>query len=279
VLSLPFLILTLGFAGLQYLLFFCSTHLPLWQFWLDTILPLCVGGILLVAIGGGVLRTLLLRHLLAKKPTYPAPALHVFADPLAQQIGAPYTRIRICLSNRPLALTAGLFHPTIFLSQWMLKHLDQQELEAVLAHELAHVAQHDTLIMLSAIVLRDAFFYLPSSQRAYRHLQQEKELLCDEQAANVTHRPLALASALTKVWLHAVENPSFTHFGAAHSLLEGHETITHRIERLLHGSPQAKKAHSSPLSPLRVGLPVLLSTIIAQGLNLLLILSLLCCVF
>ena len=52
--------------------------------------------------------------------------------------------------------------------------------------------------MWLATVLRDAFFYLPTSWAAYRQLSHEKELICDDLAIGSTHRPLALASALAR---------------------------------------------------------------------------------
>jgi hypothetical protein len=81
--------------------------------------------------------------------------------------------------------------------------------------------------------LRDAFFYLPTTNIVYRQMKQEKELACDERVAGTTRRPLALASALTKVWLHAVEEPRYAVLGLAQPLATKQNTVHHRIERLL----------------------------------------------
>jgi len=89
------------------------------------------------------------------------------------------------------------------LSSWMIDQLDGQELDSVIAHELGHIAYHDFAIMWLASVLRDAFWYLPSSRTAYAQMQNEKELACDDMAVTVTQRPLGLASALAKVWEQA----------------------------------------------------------------------------
>ena len=98
----------------------------------------------------------------------------------------------------------------MLISTWMVDHLDQQELEAVLMHELVHVHRCDYLLNWIALLLRDAFFYLPTSRIAYRQLQHEKELACDDLVVQATKRPLALASALTKVWLHLVDDSPST---------------------------------------------------------------------
>ncbi len=82
-------------------------------------------------------------------------------------------------------------------------------------------------------VLRDAFWYLPTSRVAYRQLEQDKEPACDDLAVGVTRRPLALASALTKVWLQAVDGSATPSFEFAHHLEGKHPQIVERIERLM----------------------------------------------
>jgi beta-lactamase regulating signal transducer with metallopeptidase domain len=126
----------------------------------------------------------------------------------------------------------------------MTEHLDQRELEAVLAHELGHVVRRDYLAIWLATLLRDAFCYLPTSWVAYRQLQQEKELACDELAIGATNRPLALASALAKTWQYALGERSP---GLAQSLIGGNQLMENRIERLLAASRPLTAALSSRL--------------------------------
>jgi beta-lactamase regulating signal transducer with metallopeptidase domain len=100
-------------------------------------------------------------------------------------------------------------------------------------HELAHVARQDPLIFWMGRVLRDAFWYLPTSRAAYRQLEEDKEFACDDLVVGVTHRPLALASALTKVWLQAVESTMPTTWELAHHLEGTRPQMVTRIERLM----------------------------------------------
>jgi Zn-dependent protease with chaperone function len=116
----------------------------------------------------------------------------------------------------------------------MTKNLDHREIESVLAHELGHMARHDYLMTLLATMLRDAFFYLPTSWAAYRELQADKELACDDLAVSVTQRPLALASALAKVWQQSFAGSPL---GVAQPLAEAGMWIEQRIERLVEGRP------------------------------------------
>lgn len=155
--------------------------------------------------------------------------------------------IHVCLTpyDVPLAFTCGMKHPTIVLSTWMVEHLDQRELEAVVAHEIEHIARRDYFTTFFSTIFRDAFFYLPTTNIIYRQMKQEKEIACDERAAGTTQRPLALASALTKVWLHAVEEPRYAALGLAQPLVTKNIAIHHRIERLLLVNKKKKEQQGS----------------------------------
>ncbi len=159
----------------------------------------------------------------------------------------------------------------------MLGPLDQRELEAVLTHELGHVARRDYLVIWLATMLRDAFFYIPVSWSAYRQLQQEKELACDDTVVNTIHRPLALASALAKVLLHAVEEPQLTRLAVVQSLVRVDEPVNSRIERLLASPQPATSACYARKSGLRTSIFALAGLLLLEGINLSVILALMGC--
>lgn len=223
----------------------CLRGASSWKSLPGVALPLAMGLVVLGALGLGVVRLVLMARIIARLGISADPELQALADNLAKRLGATQSHVLLCVYDRPLALTCGLWKPTVLLSTWMVEHLDQRELEAVLAHELEHVARRDYLVTWLATVLRDAFFYVPTSWVAYRQLQREKELACDDSAVGATHRPLALASALAKVWLHAIDGPGFRQFSTAQFLVGGERSINGRIERLLAGSePKVSRAHS-----------------------------------
>ena len=173
-------------------------------------LALTLLGMALGALLWGGIRLLLMYWILPRKGGRASASLQALVTTCAQRLDIRPPVIRLMEARYPLAWTSGWRQPWLVLSTWMEEHLDRQELEAVIMHELAHVARQDTLILWLGRVLRDAFWYLPTSRVAYHQLEREKEFACDDLAANITRRPLALASALTKVWLQAVE------FGRAH---------------------------------------------------------------
>ncbi|GAC1343641.1 MAG: hypothetical protein NVSMB27_03740 [Ktedonobacteraceae bacterium] len=279
VLTMPIVVLGLGMSQLHELIVrLCALRQPSWDVLLGVVLPLGMGMVALCVSGMGVIRLMLMKRVVACRGVFSSPGLQVLADTLIQGINTARAEVLLCPYDRPLALTYGLWRPTVLLSTWMLEHLDQRELEAVLAHELEHVARHDYLVIWLARVLRDAFFYLPTSRMAYRQLQREKELACDDLAVGVTHRPLALASALAKVWLHAVDDPRHTLFGgAAQSIMEVGASIHGRIQRLLTSYEPMTSTQRSRIGTLGLSVSALIALGVMQGANLLIILALMGC--
>ena len=274
VLAVPILSLMLGLGGLHHFSGRpCLSRAPSWDALLGVALPLAMGLIALGALGLGMVRLALMRRVVIRSGVSADSDLQALADALAEGLGVVRCRLLLCAYHRPLALTCGVFRPTVLLSTWMVEHLDRRELEAVLAHELEHVARRDYLVIWLATVLRDAFFYVPTSWPAYRQLQQEKELACDDSAAGMTQRPLALASALTKVWLHAVERPGFARLTTAQSLLEVDEVITGRIERLLASPRPVITTLHARKDSLRFGIGALTGLILLEAANVALILA------
>src|SRR5205823_14023272 len=106
--------------------------------------------------GMGLVRLLLMARVVARRGGPAGPELQALANDLAGRLGAAGPRIQVCGYNHPLALTYGLWRPTVLLSTWMVEQLDARELEAVLAHEIGHVARRDYLVTWLALVLRDA---------------------------------------------------------------------------------------------------------------------------
>ena len=216
---------------------------------LDGIMTLGMAALALVAIMSGVLRHLLLVRVMQRTTLMAPPQLQALAGRLATRLHVPQPRLRLRISDRPLALTFGLRRPTLVLSTWMVEHFDRRELEAVLAHELAHIARRDYLVLWLATICRDAFCYLPTSWIAYRQLQSEKEVACDDLAIGVTRSSLGLASALAKVWQQAIVAPPPS---LAQSLAEANDVIEGRITRLLEPPQLTTSHHSTRARPLTV---------------------------
>ena len=235
---LRLLLLTLPLAGvglgalsiLHFAQVTCFTRAPRWDQLVSVLLSGGLIGGFLVGLLLSLVRLLLLWVTVARGTFAASRRLHHCSRRLARHLGVQAPRVRLCPSLAPVAFTYGFFQPTIVLSRWMVETLDQQELEAVLAHELAHHARRDHLLTWWVLLLRDAFCYLPTSRLTYLQFRDAQELACDDLAAQVTQQPLSLASALTKVWLHRLHDqvlpPSVSALTGTSEQMEG------RIRRL-----------------------------------------------
>lgn len=110
--------------------------------------------------------------------------------------------LRVYPCNAPQAFTVGWRAPVIVLSSWLIENLDEQEITATVAHELAHIQHRDTLLMFWVHSLCPGGFGLRPLRRQIRHLTVLIENRADTTGAFLTGNPLALASALTKVGKH-----------------------------------------------------------------------------
>lgn len=91
-----------------------------------------------------------------------APALHAMVRRLATRAGIPMPRVYLIPAETPNAFATGRNprHAAVAVTEGILRLLDQEELEGVLAHELAHVANRDVLISTIAATLAGAITYL-----------------------------------------------------------------------------------------------------------------------
>lgn len=90
----------------------------------------------------------------------------------------------------------GWLKPTIVLPLAALSGLNPAQVEALLAHELAHVRRHDYLVNLLQSVAEALLFYHPAVWWLSRRVRAERELCCDDLAIGVCDR-LVYATALT----------------------------------------------------------------------------------
>ncbi len=81
-----------------------------------------------------------------------APELHAMVERLCAMAGLPKPRIAIVPSDVPNAFATGRNpkHAAVAVTEGLWRRLEPQEVEAVLAHELSHVANRDVLIMTLA---------------------------------------------------------------------------------------------------------------------------------
>jgi len=91
-----------------------------------------------------------------------APGLYALIRRLTTRAGIPMPRVYLIPSDTPNAFATGRNpqHAAIAVTEGIMRLLDEEELEGVLAHELAHVANRDVLISTIAATLAGAITYL-----------------------------------------------------------------------------------------------------------------------
>lgn len=87
----------------------------------------------------------------------------------------------------------------ILISAELLGALDDQELDGILAHEIAHLEARDVQVAFSAGLLRDLVAWNPIAHMAYRRLLADREVEADRRAVTLTGDPLAVASGLVRL--------------------------------------------------------------------------------
>lgn len=158
---------------------------------------------------------------------------------LCISIGAPMPKLYIINDSSPNAFATGRNpkHSAIVVTKGLLDIMDKTELEGVLAHELAHIQNRDTLLMTSVVVLLGfvvilldillhvtafaggdddeggspvmiiiilvAYLVMPLLLTLIRlAVSRKREFLADATAGVYTRHPEGLASALEKIGKH-----------------------------------------------------------------------------
>jgi beta-lactamase regulating signal transducer with metallopeptidase domain len=93
----------------------------------------------------------------------------------------------------------GLVRPAILLPFSSLTGLTPEQLEMILAHELAHIRRHDFLVNLLQSVVETLLFYHPAVWWISRQIRIERENCCDDLAVAVCGDPVHYARALARL--------------------------------------------------------------------------------
>lgn len=129
-------------------------------------------GLIMAAIFGGVMNfvmfffsdRMVLRMYRAQVVTASdAPDLYRTVDRLRQRAGLPMPVVAIAPHEQPNAFATGRNpeHAVVCVTAGILKYMPPEELEGVLAHELAHVKNHDMLTTTIAAGIAGTLSYLP----------------------------------------------------------------------------------------------------------------------
>ena len=146
------------------------------------------------------------------------PLLHSIVDRLAAAADVARPKLYVIPDGFPRALSAGRGpgSAALVVSTGLLQALPPEELEGVVAHEIAHARRRDVLVQVTAVLIavslveasriggwlqRTLLFVLGPIAAAFVHvlLSQKRELGADERAAALCGSPHGLADALLRL--------------------------------------------------------------------------------
>lgn len=184
-----------------------------------------------------------------------APKLHKIIKDLSEKAGLPMPKVYVTPSSQPNAFATGRNpkNSAIALTEGIIRLLDKDELEGVIAHELSHIKNRDTLISTLAAVMAGALAFMARIGRfrmifggrrnssggglamlvqilaiifaplaalvVKMAISRTREYKADESAAKITGNPDGLANALRKMERQAKGNPMEVNEATSHMFI------------------------------------------------------------
>ena len=164
-----------------------------------------------------------------------APELYRMVDRLRQAAGLPMPTVAVAPHAQPNAFATGRSpeRAVVCVTQGLLRVVNRDELEGVIAHELAHIKNRDMLISTVAATMAGAITYLAyialffggrenrnpwaalallivgpiAAGMIQMAISRQREFEADRVGARICGKPLALAGALRKLDAHARRIP------------------------------------------------------------------------
>jgi heat shock protein HtpX len=206
-----------------------------------------------------------------------APELYEIVDRLRQRAGLPMPTVAIAPHAQPNAFATGRNpeHAVVCVTEGLLRTVGREELEGIIAHELAHIRNRDMLLQTFTATLAGAVsnlahlsFFMGGSRDdeggnpaagllmaivapiaamlIQFAISRQREFKADAVGAEISGRPLALASALKKLEVAAHQIPMrvspaaaplaivnpLAAFGGMAKLFSTHPPTAERVARL-----------------------------------------------
>ncbi|GIV57511.1 MAG: protease HtpX [Rhodothermaceae bacterium] len=174
-----------------------------------------------------------------------APALYEMVDRLRQKAGLPMPKVYVIPSDQPNAFATGRnpSHAAVAVTNGIVRLLSREELEGVIAHELAHIKNRDiltasvaaTLAAAITLLARFGLFFGGGRDRdnvvgtllmlflaplaavlIQMAISRSREYAADRDGARICGKPRALASALNRLQHGAEQLPMDANPATAH---------------------------------------------------------------
>ena len=203
-------------------------------------------GLFLIRWIGGISYTYQLKSILSV-PVREEWQLRV--NQLAEQMGVKKYIPLLESARIEIPMVIGHLKPVILFPMGMISGLTPDQVEAIVAHELAHIHRRDYLVNVLLSSLEIFFFYHPIYWWISQRVADERELCCDDKAVEVTGNPRGYAEALVEMET-LLHKPSFA------MAFQGRKNhLLARIKRICLGEGQAHRTETGKVG-LTMGLLV-----------------------
>jgi TonB family protein len=179
------------------------------------------------------------------------------AASLPRGAGGPEARTAPALVEPALV---GIFRPVLLLPQGIASHLTPAQLDAVLAHELAHWRRRDNLTAAAHMLVEAVFWFHPLVWWLGARLVDERERACDEAVVRAGHDGRTYAEGILNVCEHYVASALKCAAGVSGADLK-RRVVEIARNRLASDLPMAKKILLGTFALATVLVPILLGTV------------------
>ena len=155
----------------------------------------------------------------------------------------------------------GILRPILLLPAGIADHLDDAQLEAIIAHEICHVRRRDNLLSAIHMFVEAIFWFHPLVWWLGARLIDEREHACDEEVLRLGSEPEVYAEGILKVCEFYLGSPVACVAGVTGSNLKK------RIEGIMTHSIASKLNFTTKLMLATVGLAAVAAPIVIGALN------------
>ena len=139
--------------------------------------------------------------------------------------------------NITTPIVMGIVKPVILFPLGLVNQLSLHEVNAILAHELAHIKRHDYLFNILQIVVETLFYFHPAIWYISSNIRNERENCCDDLAITHVENNVSYAKTLIKL-----QELNITEIQPAMGFSGSKNTFSNRILRIL-DQPTSQSSH------------------------------------
>ena len=159
-------------------------------------------------------------------------------------------------------VTLGFIKPILLFPFKAFTGLSTQEIEAIIAHELAHIKRHDYIFNIFQSLIEILFFYHPAVWIISAKIRNERENSCDNIAIALTGDKITFAKALL-----AMSTRQFQQQNLSMAFAKSNQNIIQRIKRLQNRSTMKTNLTEGLIAVLIIAIGLTLASFTMPNVN------------